>query len=105
MPDERLTPEQYARLQDAFEHALELSGSQRASYLGTLDADLGDRVRGLLDAHERTGRELESPISADAVQLLDPTWDRWISKRVGAWEIKRLVGAGGMGTVYEASRA
>ena len=105
MPDESLTPERLGHLQEAFERALELAPLERESYLVSLDAKLQAQVRGLLTAHEKTGRELESPISADVVQLLDPTWDRWIGKRVGAWEITRLIGAGGMGTVYEATRA
>ena len=105
MPDESLTPERLGRLQEVFERALELAPSEREAYLTSLDATLQTHVRGLLSAHEKTGRELESPISADVVQLLDPAWDRWIGKRVGAWEITRLIGAGGMGTVYEATRA
>lgn len=31
--------------------------------------------------------------------------DPWVGARLGAWEITRRVGAGGMGTVYEATRA
>jgi serine/threonine-protein kinase len=108
MPDESLTPERLARLQDVFERAIDLATGERDAFLldvAVADPALATQVRRLLAAHERTGHELESPISADAVQLLDPTWDRWIGKRVGAWEIKRLIGAGGMGTVYEAARA
>jgi serine/threonine protein kinase/tetratricopeptide (TPR) repeat protein len=105
MPDESLTPERLHLLQEAFERALALEAYSRETYLASLDDTVAARVRGLLAAHEKTGRELESPISADAVQLLDPTWDRWLGKRIGAWEITRLIGAGGMGTVYEATRA
>jgi tetratricopeptide (TPR) repeat protein/tRNA A-37 threonylcarbamoyl transferase component Bud32 len=108
MPDESLTPEGLARLQDTFERAIDLAPRDRETFLrslGAADPALATRVRGLIAAHEQTGNELESPISADAVQLLDPSWDRWIGKRVGAWEITRLIGSGGMGTVYEATRA
>ena len=108
MPDDSLTPARLADLQAAFEAALEIPAVNREEWLRGLaarDASLAAQVRRLLSAHEQTGRELESPVSADALQFLDPTWDRWIGARVGAWEITRLIGAGGMGTVYEASRA
>jgi serine/threonine protein kinase/tetratricopeptide (TPR) repeat protein len=108
MPDESLTPQRFALMQDTFERALDLQPDEREEFLSGVaatDPVLEGQVRRLLAAHAGTDRELESPISADAVQLLDPSFDRWIGKRVGPWEITQRIGSGGMGTVYEAVRA
>jgi eukaryotic-like serine/threonine-protein kinase len=108
MAEPALTPARLLQMQECFERALELDPMQRDEYLHSVegeDAELAIRVRSLLAAHARTGSELESPISSDAVLLLDPSTDRWIGERVGVYEISRRIGAGGMGTVYEATRA
>lgn len=100
-----LTPERLERMQQCFERALELDTQPRAEYLRTLagdDADLAMRVRGLLDAHARTENLFESPIAR--YLPVDDGLDRWIGRRVGVYDITRLIGAGGMGAVYEAVR-
>ncbi|MEP7001787.1 MAG: serine/threonine-protein kinase, partial [bacterium] len=101
-----LTPQRLAAMQDCFERALEFPSDERETYLSSVavrDTDLATRVRALLDAHARTGSDLKSPVSADLV--LDGVADRRLGGHVGAYEIVRLIGAGGMGTVYEAVRA
>jgi len=106
MTNVALTPERLAEMQDCFERALDLVREERETYLRSVqarDADLANRVRALLDAHARTGSELQSPVSADLA--LDVTPDRRLGTQVGAYEIVRLIGFGGMGTVYEAVRA
>ncbi len=113
MPDRVLTPERFAALQDAFEAALDLSAAEREAYISSVaahDAALATRVRALLAAHLRDEDALERPALADAMShALDDgaeaTADRWVGRRVGAYEIVRRVGAGGMGTVYEGVRA
>lgn len=108
MPEQPLTPARLAQMQECFERALEGGPEHRKAYLHSVasgDPDLATRVRSLLVAHEGAGRALESPISAETVQLLDPSLDRRIGSRVGVYEIVRHIGSGGMGTVYEAIRA
>ena len=60
------------------------------------------RVRGLPNAHELTGRELESPVAAAFGVEVES--DRWIGQRIDVYEITRRIGVGGMGAVYEAVR-
>jgi eukaryotic-like serine/threonine-protein kinase len=106
MANAPLTPQRLALLQQHFEQALALNDDARADALQRLDHDdppLAARVRGLLAAHARTGSGLESPISLDPLPATDH--DRWIGRRVGAYDITRCLGVGGMGAVYEAVRA
>lgn len=106
-PRSALTPEQLAQLQASFEHALDLPPAERDTYLraeGQRDTEFATRVRALLEAHTRTGSVLHSPVSAD-LGFDDAGPDRRIGRQIGAYEIVRLIGAGGMGMVYEAVRA
>jgi tetratricopeptide (TPR) repeat protein/predicted Ser/Thr protein kinase len=59
-------------------------------------------VESLLLAAHASGGFLDAP-SPNLVN--DPTHDAAIGTRLGAWEIVRLIGHGGMGDVYEATRA
>jgi len=100
-----LTPERLERLQLCFERALELETQPRLEYLRQLsadDSDLAARVEGLLEAHAQTANVLESPITP--FLPFDEGLDRWVGRRVGVYDITRLIGAGGMGAVYEAAR-
>src|SRR5688500_15465905 len=106
MANTPLTPERLARMQECFERALELETEPRDEFLGTLeaeDADLANRVRGLLDAHAQTESGFESPVSLE-FEIDDDGTDAWIGRRVGVYEITRRIGVGGMGAVYEAVR-
>ena len=108
MTDQPLTPARFAAMQACFEEALELDAAERDAMLDGVarhDADLADRVRELLLAHQQTGDALRSPVNAEALRSITSIPDRWIGTRVGVYEVVSLIGAGGMGTVYEASRA
>lgn len=101
-----LTPERLEQLQQHFERALELDTGSRQRYVESIqskDADLAQRVLGLLEAHAQTESHLESPATLEFA--IGDEVDRWIGRRVGAYEISRRIGVGGMGAVYEAVRA
>lgn len=103
MTDMSLTPERLAAMQAAFERVLDAVASEREALLRAIadeDLDLAERVRRLVAAHERAG--LQGPIVAAAA--LRTGADHRIGTRVGVYEIVREIGAGGMGTVYEARR-
>ncbi len=107
-PEQPLTPERLARLQVLFEQAVDGPAEGRAALLratDTEDPDLGRRLRGLLEAHERTGGVLERPAAVLPFPPPGTPSDPWIGRRVGVYQIQREIGFGGMGTVYEAARA
>lgn len=97
--------EHLSNLQRVFEDLIDLDPGQRQERLLSLareEPELADQVNKLLAAHDRTN----TPLDAD---LIDPAvWeqfvDRRIGSRVGAFEVIREIGAGGMGKVYEGRR-
>jgi serine/threonine-protein kinase len=89
-----------------FERALESAPPDLEAFLlgaAPEDPALRDEVRSLLAAHAQTGATLAHPISQAPEALADSA--DWTGRRVGAYDVIRRIGVGGMGAVYEAVRA
>ncbi|WP_310386828.1 serine/threonine-protein kinase [Roseateles sp.] len=92
-----------------FERALALPQAEREAWVGgeaATDLSLRDEVLSLLAHHcDSTGNSTGGGFMADsAAQRLTGCAAR-IGQRLGAWEVVRPLGAGGMGEVFEAKRA
>jgi serine/threonine-protein kinase len=81
----------------------------RLAQLSPDDAPLQREVMALLEQDDATDVRLQPLALANAVDALhahaDATGDRMVGSRLGPYELVRLVGRGGMGSVYEAVRA
>lgn len=95
-----LTPEGVARLQELFEQLLELPPEQRAAFIEAITdgPEMREEVRALIAVHESEATLPEAGLAPDT--RLPPA-----GHRVGPWRLERLLGQGGMGTVWEAVRA
>ena len=107
------TPDRWAEIKAAFEAALERPAAERAALLAAsgLDADALAEVRSLLQHHDEAteGDEfLSTPAELDEAGLSAspaPPAASHSGQRLGAWEVVRPLGEGGMGEVFEARRA
>ena len=108
--------ERWQRTRALFERALEVNGAARAELL---DVECGDdhALRADIDAllaADAVAANAELMLSLTASELLidavgatevQADEARWIGQRVGAFRIERVLGRGGMGAVFLATRA
>jgi serine/threonine protein kinase len=97
--------ERFARIEFLFSIALDLPESEREAWLQDECGDDGEvyqELLTLLQAHHDSGEFLSRP--ADMEAIVNPLTDL-IGQRVGAYQIRQLLGQGGMGSVYLADRA
>ena len=96
-----MTPQTWATITELFEQALEHSPADQAQFLSQLrlqSPDIAAEVASLLEAHERPGEFLPAlPAPNEPPDLA--------GRVVGAYRLLRLIGTGGMGSVYLAERS
>lgn len=95
-----MTSEQWQRVKELFEEALELPQPERADFLATAcpdDDEIKTEVLSLLNAHERDSVFMSEPVG---MLLPDEEPILHAGQRLGNYEIDRPLGKGGMGQVY-----
>ena len=103
-----MKPERWARIKPIFYEAAEQPADERAAFIRSRcgdDESLASEIESLLGAHDQAGSFIEGLPDESTVTLdLQPP-DTIIGRRIGAYEVIREIGRGGMGAVYLASRA
>jgi TolB-like protein/Tfp pilus assembly protein PilF len=97
-----MNQERWQRIKDLFQEALERAPEQRSAFLAQTcagDAKARTQIERLLDAHERAGGFLETPVVGQAVDVSRPLMT---GRVIGHYEVRARLGVGGMGEVYEA---
>jgi TolB-like protein/Flp pilus assembly protein TadD/tRNA A-37 threonylcarbamoyl transferase component Bud32 len=107
-----MTPERWRQVEEIFQAALDLSPGERTRYVSEVcaqDTELKRDVEVLLSQYDSAAELLEEPLYGNTelsvLESFIEEKDPMIGRRLGAYRIEREIGRGGMGAVYEASRA
>jgi hypothetical protein len=110
-----MTPDRWSRLTDLFEAALDREPAERDAFLASAcadDAAMRREVSALIESHERAGDFGNAPVfhfrtpgvsPSDPADAIEHTLGGGV--HLGRYEIVSLVGRGGMGQVYRATRS
>ena len=99
--------DRWARLERLFAQGLTRPEPERTAWLARAcgdDAELRRELEELLRASDHPGVLDEPPLATHRADAAPIAPSLGAGARVGAWRIERLVGRGGMGEVYEATR-
>ena len=100
--------EQWERLKEIFNCAIELQGDERIEYLKKTcgnDPEFLNDIKSLLKAYETPGVVDHSPDYLKSSALSQLKGHSIIGKKIGSYRIIAELGYGGMGTVYLGERA
>jgi eukaryotic-like serine/threonine-protein kinase len=103
-----MPPDQWRELREILEAALELTGTEQASFLNRACAgkpEVRAEVESLLEAGGRAGEFLEhSPLASWLDRPGRIVSRQVIGHRIGPYRITKAIGEGGMAAIYEAVR-
>src|SRR5438874_10656337 len=99
--------ERWTRLEHLFAQAMKQPASDRETWLSRAcgdDAAMFREVSELLHADATPGMLDTFPFSGKATPATAIAGSLAAGTRVGGWQVQKLVGRGGMGEVYDATR-
>ena len=99
-----MTPEQWGRVKEVFEAALERAPEERSAFLGRACAGddlLRGEVSSLISSYEQEASFMDTPAAALAAEsLVKEESAALVGQEISHYQIVREIGRGGMGVVY-----
>jgi len=100
--------ERWQQIKQIFAEALTRTPSQQADYLTgacASDSSLREEVESLLASSQKAAQFLEAATIEAKIHWSEKVADSVIGRRIGAYQVIRQIGHGGMGAVYLTERA
>jgi eukaryotic-like serine/threonine-protein kinase len=99
-----MTPERYQQIGKLYHSVLKLVPDERPTFLAQAcvgDEELLREVQSLIASHEQAESFIESPAIEVAAEIIaEDSYSEMVGRQLSHYEIKALLGAGGMGEVY-----
>ncbi len=101
----QLSPTQWSQVEELFLETIALAPTERQNHLERSAAESAVRaeVESMLRAHDTPGEFLSRPATVVATEAQVEQLPA--GARLGSWRVLRLLGRGGMGSVYQVERA
>jgi non-specific serine/threonine protein kinase/serine/threonine-protein kinase len=104
-----MKPERWLQIDEIYNFAIEIDRVGRDAFLKSAcagDEPLLRELESLLVSHDQAKTFIEQPVLAVGLQTIAEDGSAsFICRRIGCYEVAKLIGAGGMGSVYLALRA
>lgn len=104
-----MTPERWEKINRIYHGVVEIDAGKQSQFLTeACDGDdaLLQELKSLLASHEKAGTFIEEPVFAAGIEWAEEEDSSYAAeRRIGSYEITRLIATGGMGSVYLALRA
>lgn len=102
-----MTPVRWEQVQAVFNEAIPLDEPEQAAFLARFcnsDIELREEVRRMIEEHRRADSILDRGLPDLAYRLVGSPLALPASRQIGAYQLIRPIGEGGMGVVYLAER-
>ncbi len=98
-----MTPERFRLMSELYDAAAAMDAAERTRFIDERCANDVELRRELLDAFRDADRTLDGIVEKAAAAAVGGG-DPWTGRRLGQYQILRIVGEGGMGSVYQAEQ-
>ncbi len=100
-----MNPNEWQKIKEIFNEAIDLPESERAKFFENYDEITVEKVKNLLKADESAENFIVESAFVDVGFKEEDETDFYVGTQIDDYKILKEIGAGGMGTVYLASRS